>query len=271
LKTLNLDNSIEYGVCRLSVVPVRKEPSDKDEQVTQLLFGDHYQIVDRSSDGKWLKISIYYDQYEGWIDGKQHHFISEDYFNYINQAEFKITTDLTSSLLYNKSPVAILMGSIIPISSTELFKMEEQFAFNGETKNVGQKREFEYLKSIAQKYLNAPYLWGGRSPFGIDCSGFTQMVFKICGYRILRDSSQQASQGKAVSTFGEALPGDLAFFKNKDGKIIHVGILMSKDKIIHASGRVRTDQIDEEGILNQETKVYTHALSHIRRILAEGQ
>jgi hypothetical protein len=265
-----LDNQIEYGVCRLSLVSVRKEPSDKAEQVTQLLFGDHYEITEKSKDGKWLKVLIYYDQYDGWIDAKQHHVISDDYFNYVNKAEFKITTDITSSLLYNKSPIAVLMGSIIPISSSELFKMEEQFAFNGDTKNVGQKREYDYVKAIAQKYVNAPYLWGGKSPFGIDCSGFTQMVFKICGYKLYRDSSQQANQGKVVKGIHEYLPGDLAFFDNNEGQIIHVGILLDKDRIIHASGRVRVDNINDEGILNQETKVYTHHLSHIRRVLVEG-
>ena len=260
---------LEYGVCRISVVAVRAEPSDKSEQVTQLLFGDHYEIIDRTSDRKWAKIKIQFDQYEGWIDEKQHHVISKEYFDYINHAEFKITTDVTSSILYNKSPQIILMGSMIPISSTELFKMEEQFAFNGEAKNLGQKREFEFFKAIAMKYLNSPYLWGGKNSFGIDCSGFTQMVFKICGYRLSRDCWQQATQGKAVTSLDEGRNGDLVFFKNKEEKIHHVGILLGKDKIIHASGRVRVDYLNEEGILNLESKIYTHELAHLRRILAE--
>ena len=145
---------------------------------------------------------------------KQHHAISREYYEYLSRAEFKITTDITSSILYNKSPQIILMGSMIPISSSELFKMEEQFAFNGEAKNVGQKREFEFLRNMAMKYLNAPYLWGGKSPFGIDCSGFVQMVFKICGYRLFRDSWQQANQGKSVKMVKQGKPGDLVFFKN---------------------------------------------------------
>ena len=115
----------------------------------------------------------------------------------LNHAEFKITTDVTSSILYNKSRQIILMGSMIPISSSELFKMEEQFAFNGEAKNLGQKREYEFLRNMAIKYLNSPYLWGGKSPFGIDCSGFIQMVFKICGYRASKRFRQQANQGKS--------------------------------------------------------------------------
>lgn len=260
---------LDHGVCRLSIVPVRATPSDKAEQVTQLLFGDHYEVLETDLKGQWLHIRVNFDGYEGWIDRKQHHAISNEYFQYNNKAEFKITTDLTASLLYNKSPQIILMGSIIPISSSELFKMEEQFAFNGEAKNLGQKREYEFLKSIAMKYVNAPYLWGGKTPFGIDCSGFVQMVFRICGYKLLRDTWQQAGQGKSVSNFGESRPGDVAFFKKDTEKIDHVGVLLEDDRIIHSSGKVRIDHLDEEGILNTETKIFTHRFSHFRRILPD--
>jgi len=259
----------DYGVCRLSVVPLRAEASEKSEQVTQLLFGDHYEVTELTKDKKWLKIRINFDLYEGWIDAKQHHAVSHEYFDYLNRAEFKITTDVTASILYNKSPQIILMGSMIPISSFELFKMEEQFAFNGEAKNLGQKREYEFLRNVAIKYLNAPYLWGGKSPFGIDCSGFVQMVFKICGYRLFRDSWQQSNQGKSFKNIEQGKPGDLVFFKNSEEKINHVGILLEEEKIIHASGRVRIDHLNEEGILNLETKIYSHQFSHIRRILSE--
>jgi gamma-D-glutamyl-L-lysine dipeptidyl-peptidase len=260
-------NLIEFGICRLSVVSVRKEPADQAEQVSQLLFGDHYEVNEKSKDTKWLKIKINFDQYVGWIDARQHQPITQEYFNHLNTAEFKITTDVTSTMLYNKSPQVILMGSIIPISSAELFKMEEQFAFNGEAKNLGQKREIEFVRATALKYLNAPYQWGGKNPFAIDCSGFTQIVFKIAGYRLFRDAWQQASQGKAIKSLQEAKPGDLAFFQNGEAKIVHTGILIDRDKIIHASGKVRVDQITEQGIVNIETKTITHKFSHVRRIL----
>jgi gamma-D-glutamyl-L-lysine dipeptidyl-peptidase len=260
----------KFGVCRLSLVPVRSETSDKAEQVTQLLFGDHYEVIEESANKKWIKIRIHFDQYEGWIDRLQFHEVSLEYYEYISRADFKITTDLTSSMLYNKSPLLILMGSIIPISSSELFKMEDQFAFNGEAKTLGQKREFDFIKNIALKYLNAPYLWGGKSPFGIDCSGFTQMVFKIVGYQLLRDASQQANQGKSVEAIIESKPGDLVFFKNAERKIHHVGIALSDNKIIHASGRVRIDSLDQEGIINTDTKIHSHNFSHIRRIIPES-
>lgn len=263
-------NILEHGVCRLSVVSIRKDHSHQSEQVTQLLFGDHYEVIDKSNDGKWLKVVIHFDQYEGWLDARQHYFISPEYFLYINKAEFKITTDLTTSMLYNKSPQIILIGSVIPISSSELFKMEEQFAFSGESKNLGQKREFEFLKKIANHYLNAPYQWGGKSPFGMDCSGFTQMVYKICGYKLLRDAAQQANQGREVKIQDHILSGDLAFFKDSEGRINHVGIVLDPNRIIHASGRVRVDHLNEEGILNVDTKICTHQFSHVRRILHES-
>jgi hypothetical protein len=258
----------EFGVCRLSLVPVRKEPADPSEQVTQLLFGDHYAVIEGTRDKKWIRIRIHFDQYEGWIDAKQHHPISKEYFQHINHAEFKITTDLTSTLLYNKTPQVVLMGSMIPISSSELFKMEEQFAFNGEAKNVGQRREFEFMRVIAMKYLNSPYQWGGKSPFGIDCSGFTQMVFKICGFTLQRDTIQQVNQGKAVETLAASRQGDLAFFANEKGKVVHTGILFNENKIMHASGKVRLDTLTEDGILNAETRKITHQLSAVRRMTA---
>jgi len=259
---------LEYGVCRLSLVPVRSDSGDKSEMVTQLLFGDHYEVINHSKDRKWFKIRINFDQFEGWIDGKQHHSVTREYYEYLNRAEFKITTDITSSILYNKSPQIILMGSMIPISSSELFKMEEQFAFNGEAKNVGLKREFEFMKNIAMKYLNAPYLWGGKSPFGIDCSGFVQMVFKICGYRLFRDSWQQANQGKSFKTIKQGKAGDLVFFKNAADRVHHVGILLESNRIIHCSGQVKVDLLTDEGI-STETGILSHRFSHIRRILSE--
>lgn len=262
------NDSLDFGVCRLSIVPVRGEAADKAELVTQLFFGEHYEVLSVSKDKKWLRVRIHFDQYEGWIDAKQHHSISKEHFDYINRADFKITTDITTSILYNKNPLTIVMGSIIPISGSELFKMEEQFAFNGESKSVGQKRDAEFLKITAQKYLNAPYQWGGKSPFGIDCSGFTQMVFKINGYKLNRDAAQQVKQGKAIQ-FKDAGPGDLAFFKSKEEKVTHVGMILSNDKIIHASGKVRIDHFNVEGILNSDTKVYTHQLASIRRILPD--
>jgi len=259
----------DFGVSRLSLVPMRAEPSDKAEQVSQLLFGDHYEVHELSKDKNWLRIHMYYDQCEGWINVHQHHAVTKEYYDYINRADFKIATDLTSSILYNKSPLLILLGSIIPISGSELFKMEEQFAFNGDSKSLGVKREADFVKTVALKYLNSPYQWGGKSPFGIDASGFVQMTSKICGYRLGRTITEQSRQGKGVDNLAEAMPGDLAFFSAHGSKNSHVGLILEKEKVIHAFGKVRIDYLNDEGILNLDTKIYTHSLVEIRRILTE--
>ena len=259
-------NQGDKGICRLSVVPVRAEAADTSEQVTQLLFGDHYQVLEITFDQKWVNIRIHFDQYQGWIDSKQHTLISEEYFEQINHSDYKISLDISASILHNKNKVNILLGSILPISTNELFQIEEQLAYNGESKSLSQKRDFEYAKQVALLYLNTPYLWGGKTPFGIDCSGFTQQVFRICGYPLMRDASQQVKQGREVIGLAKSRPGDLAFFQNKNKKVDHVGVVWEDNRIIHASGKVHIGQLDEQGITASGSKEYTHILHSIRRI-----
>ena len=261
-----MENQVK-GICRLAIIPVRATSSDQAEMVTQLLFGDHYRVLEQSKDKKWMKVNIEFDQYQGWIDAKQHTEISDAYFNHLNSIEYKIATDINSTILYKKRLIQIVIGSTLPISSTELFEVSEQFAFNGSSKNIGEKQGFDFLKQIIKNYMNAPYLWGGKTPFGIDCSGLTQQVFRLCGYKLKRDASQQYLQGSEVVSLSEALSGDLAFFKNEKGHITHVGILMEDQDIIHASGYVRKDKLDEKGIFNEEFSTYTHILAGIKRIL----
>lgn len=255
------------GICRLAIVPVRSEPSDRAEMTTQLLFGDHYSVSELSHDQKWVKINIAFDGYEGWIDAKQHNSISLEYFEHLNHTDFKICTDTCSTILYKKQIIQIVLGSILPITNIELFEVSGQFAFNGTSKNLGEKLGFEYLKQIVPKFMNAPYLWGGKTPFGTDCSGFIQQLFKICGFRLKRDAAQQFSQGLVVDSMKDAKPGDLAFFQDEKGKISHVGVLMEDQDIVHASGSVRKDKLDSKGIFNEELTNYTHKLAGLRRIL----
>jgi len=257
----------EKGICRLSIIPLRANASDKSEMISQLLFGDHYTILEVHDNKRWLRIRIEFDQYEGWIDLKQHYRIPDDYFNHLNTTEFKICTDLTSSILFKQHLVQIVIGSVLPITSSELFEINEKLAFNGESKNMGERRDFEYLKQITKKYLYAPYLWGGKTPFGIDCSGFTQQAFRICGYTLKRDAKDQAKQGVPVNSLLEARPGDIACFNNENGDVAHVGILMENHRIIHASGYVRIDRLDEKGIFNETTMKHTHEISMVRRII----
>lgn len=246
---------------------MRSEPNHRSEMVNQLLFGEHYTVIKESDDRKWLKILSALDRYEGWIQIEQYHEISSEYFDQVGLMDYRICIDLFTSILFNKSQVNITIGSILPISTNELFEMHEHLAFNGESKSLGQKRDADFIEQIARKYINTPYLWGGKSPFGIDCSGFTQIVYRISGYTIPRDSSQQAMSGKLVEDISLSKPGDLVVLNNANGVIDHVGIILENNKIIHASGRVRIDQLDSEGIQNLETKKHTHHFHSIRRVI----
>lgn len=255
------------GICRLSVVPVRSEPFHKAELATQLLFGEHYAVLNKNETGEWLQIKIYHDNYEGWIPENQHSEISDEYFEQINNSDYKICTDLNTTILFKKNKLNILMGSIIPIATNEIFQMEEKLAFNGEAKSLSQKRDAEFILQKTKALLNTPYLWGGRTPYGIDCSGFTQLIFRLAGYRIPRDSRFQAGVGTEINSSDLLEPADLIFFKNKDGNTDHVGIYMGDEQIIHASGRVHTDFLVEDGIKNKISGKITHRNPYFKRII----
>ena len=252
-----------FGICNLAIIPLRVEPSDKSEIVSQVLFGEHFEILEQSK--QWSRIKLHYDGYEGWVDSKQFQVISESNFNQLSEDSVILNADLIE---YITGPNSLLMP--IPLGASLSFLKHDEintsnFDFEG-TKISGVKSK-SCLINTAFQYLNAPYLWGGKTPFGIDCSGFTQMVYKLNGHHLLRDASQQATQGEALSFIEESEPGDLAFFDNEEGKIIHVGIIMDNNYIIHASGKVRIDRLDHLGIYNAETNKHTHKLRVIKKII----
>lgn len=252
-----------FGICNLAIVPVRFEPSDRSEIVTQLLFGEHIEILERQN--QWARIRIQFDGYEGWMDSKQYQLISETNFNQLSNEAIILNADLID---YITSPDNLLLP--IPLGASLSFLNNNEintsnFEFEG-TKTSGIKPKSALIPT-AYMYLNAPYLWGGKTPFGIDCSGFTQMVYKLNGYKIHRDASQQALDGEPLSFIEESEAGDLAFFDNEEGNIIHVGIIMENNYIIHASGKVRIDRLDHLGIYNPEINKHTHKLRVIKKII----
>ncbi|MAP56009.1 C40 family peptidase [Altibacter sp.] len=249
---------MKYGICNLSIVPLRLEPSDRSEMVSQVLYGESFKILEQRK--KWSRIRLDFDRYEGWIDNKQFIEITEEAGKKLNEEPALYSSDLVDFIIASEGQLlSICMGSTI--SAAPILK----HAFEGKT--ISEKLPKEHLLDTALLYVNAPYLWGGKTPFGIDCSGFTQMVYKINGYRILRDASQQATQGEALSFIEESEPGDLAFFDNAEGVITHVGIIMKDNHIIHAHGKVRIDRLDHTGIFNYERRCHTHKLRVIKRII----
>lgn len=238
---------MRYGICNLSVVPMRKEPSHTSELVSELLFNDIYKIINENDE--WLKIQCMYDSYEGWIRKLQHNEITDNEFNaYISKEKFIINVpsiNHENMVLSFGSKVFTHVEGSIPLS-----------------KNY----DSDLLIESAFKMINTPYRWGGKSIMGIDCSAFVQLCAKVAGYKLPRDASQQYDFGETINGLSEALPGDIAFFENKEHRIVHVGILLSKNIIIHASGKVRIDAIDEIGIFNNELNTHTHHLCKIKRL-----
>ena len=249
---------MQYGICNLSIVPLRFDASDKSELVSQVLYGDFFKILEQRK--SWSKIRLSFDGYEGWIDNKQYIEITEDQYKKLHKESPKLSIDLVEFVQDNHDQLhPVLLGS----SLNGLYILSHTHDGN----IIEGKKTKENLIKTAFLYLNAPYLWGGKTPFGIDCSGFTQMVYKLNGYKLLRDASQQATQGEALSFIEESEPGDLAFFDNHEGTIVHVGIIMSDNYIIHAHGKVRIDRLDHSGIYNVDKKMHTHKLRVIKKVV----
>ncbi|MCO6499075.1 MAG: C40 family peptidase [Vicingus serpentipes] len=260
---------MRYGICHLSVVPCRLEPADTSEMVTQLLFGETVKIYEEKK-GNWRKIKTAYDNYNCWIDTKQIIEITEEEFNKINSSPITVCSELVSVIKNNTDEVLtpIVLGSSLPLFKKNTVHIgNETYHFEGQVIGTNKKVTKNRIAENAFMYLNAPYLWGGRSPFGIDCSGFTQIIYKLNGVQLPRDASQQAEIGATLSFIEESESGDLAFFDNEEGNIIHVGIMLTNNKIIHASGKVRIDKIDHQGIYNVDTNTYSHRLRLIKKIL----
>lgn len=250
---------MQYGICHLSSIPIRTIPEHSGEMVTQLLYGDCYKVIEKRK--FWSKIRIVFDSCEGWMCNNQFLGINEDDYRVIKKSEHhKVVADLVAFTETDASVlIPIVLGS--SVENAGLLNHDYQGSIID-----GIQGKTNLIKT-ALLYLNAPFLWGGKTPFGLDSSGLSQMVYKINGFTLFRHPSQQATQGEALSFIEESEAGDLAFFDNNDGKIDHVGILMDNNFIIHVHEKVRIDRIDHTGIFNSETRSYTHQLRVIKKIL----
>ena len=253
---------VTYAIANLSFVPLRADASHRSEMVTQVLFGEYLKIIETK--GGWCYVSLEQDGYKGWIELRQLVKIDEsEYQKFATTEKTKVLHSFTK-VTVNGLEVLLPKGANLP------YYKEGSFIFNGEKiafkgAVVEGKQEIKTLLKTAHCYLNTPYLWGGKTEFGLDCSGFSQIVYHVNGYEINRDASQQAKQGELVAFFAEAKAGDLAFF-DEDERITHVGIILDNEKIIHAAqGKVRIDSLDSEGIYNKDRNKYTHHLRIIRR------
>lgn len=255
----------KYGFCHLSVIPVRKAPDHKSEMVSQLIFGETFLIVDIHD--IWVKIESTHDKYKGWIHFLQFLEITEDEYFAITSSH-KIIIKNNLSKIYNKTDnyfINLPAGSIIYGSNFSVGNKTYIFDLN----TISENEYDNSLTQNAQTFLGSPYLWGGRTLYGIDCSGFTQILYRIEGINIPRDAYQQASLGETIAFIDQAVEGDLLFFGNEENTITHVGIYLGNREIIHASGLVKINSIDQFGIFCPFIKKYTHTLRLIKRLLPE--
>ena len=253
-----------YGICNLSAIPLRKEARHASEMVSQLLYNETYTVLDKTQE--WVLIRFEngpstpstsseaeeagaFAYYQGWIQAKQLCEISEEEYNALK----------TKQLYLINKPIAKYQDKLLSLG-TPLYEPHPDA--------VAMPTEFhpEVMVEYAKLLLGAPYLWGGRCAMGIDCSGLTQVCARLCGLLIPRDANQQIACGELVYFLQETQPGDLAFFGDEDGLITHVGIVMGDEQIIHASGQVRIDFLDQTGIFNREKNAHTHRLQVVKRM-----
>ena len=253
---------MDYAIVAVPAAPVRRKPNHQKEMVSQLLFGEPVKVLATKGD-LWLKIRSLHDDYEGWLTKTMLQPVDK---NMANAKSDFVTTDLLNKISSGNMQMNIPVGSSLPFFENGKGRIGDmEYFFSGYFLKRGeQPPSVELIKQLTSSWLNAPYLWGGRTPLGVDCSGFVQVVFKLLGIDLPRDAWQQAQEGVAVKKIAESLPGDLAFFDNKED-IVHVGILLGEGQVIHASGKVRVDGIDKKGITNKQTASPNIRLRAIRR------
>jgi cell wall-associated NlpC family hydrolase len=253
---------MEKYICENVFVPLRSGPTHRSEMLSQVLFGEKYSITDKA--GSWIKIETIFDNYSGWID--------TDHLQHSTDTESSESHVLNRSLVcYKKDKTKLVLEAgceiFNPDFENKTFTTGKNEYTTGKEFNKSYTSSNGSLTDTALKFINSPYIWGGRIPSGIDCSGFTQLIYKINGMAIPRDSRTQVEIGKAIDFIDECEAGDLLFFDNERGKITHVGMILSRGLVIHASGRVRIDTVDHQGIFKAEIKGYSHKLRAIRRIV----
>lgn len=256
-----------HGICPLSTVAIRNSASQKSEMISQLLYGELVEILEKKG-RQWVKVRCAHDNLVGWVATNQLERITPSEFESY-QDNFAFVLDVFQALATGEAFLPLTIGARLPNFDGLHFRIGEQtFNFPGQAvfpKDLGQGPEI--ILKIARKFLNAPYLWGGRSPFGVDGPGLIQVVFGIAGYPLPREASQQVEKGVNVDFAEQAKPADIAFFENQKGRITHTGIVLPEGKVIHVHGKVRIDKLDHYGIFSKDKGGYTHRLRIIKRLI----
>lgn len=254
-------DTADQGIATLSIIPGRSEPSHRSEMSQQILFGEPYRIIEEEKE--WIKVRTAHDDYPCWIERKQASPIARERYEQLAASGKRILEPAFEARNEHGEKLRLVAGSIL----YEAALPPVSVSLEQEVSHGPLKRDGAAVVGTAMNHLGTPYLWGGRTPFGADCSGFVQTVLLLHGVFIQRDASDQVEQGESLSSLEEVRAGDLGFFHNEKGKVVHVGILTGDGRILHASGRVRIDRIDEQGIFSIEQGDHTHHLHLVKRVL----
>jgi cell wall-associated NlpC family hydrolase len=266
------------GICLNAMIALHSGPSHQSEMTDQLLFGESFELLE--SRGAWRYIRRNTDGYEGWLESTDFVELPLEETSKKKPSETYVVQKPMARVKNHDQTMWIPGGSVLPhydpgtgnfaIGGQNYFLMDHPSTIGNKTSPAGVKDPdavHKCAERAALGYLNAPYLWGGKTIMGIDCSGLTQVVLRMCGYELPRDSHQQVHHGQVLDFISGARAGDLAFFDNEEGEVIHTGIMLGTNRIIHASSRVRVDYVDQQGIYNKELKKYTHKLRVIKKII----
>lgn len=278
---------MKTGICNLPLLPLRSEPSECSEMMTQVLFGELFEVLEEYE--SWSKIRVLSDNYIGWCTTKMLQILPLSFFDTLKTNHPAFMKALLSPCLLQDSANSQLL---LPAGSRLYFYDEVKATFSvfktrtlvfnepveehwsvdplsvAVSNSLDVKSKLNDILTTARSFMNAPYLWGGKSILGIDCSGLVQLAFSIHGCALPRDARDQALQGEVVADITSAEAGDLAFFVNASGKVVHVGILLDRSLILHASGSVHIDSIDAQGIYSEQLDRYTHRLHSVKRIFS---
>lgn len=254
---------MNIGVCNLSIIPLRAANTHRSEMVSQVLFAEQFEILQEEKE--WAYIRMFHIDYEGWLQRGQFVRLPENNFIATSEGDCLVVDIMGAAAFSGDRKVDLIAGTKIPEQLLQQQYTGFPYQIDGNLRRPNTTDfEIEFPKLIAY-YYNSPYLWGGRSHVGIDCSGLSQGIYTHFGIQLPRDAYQQAEKGKTVDFFSEIKPGDLAFFDNEEGRITHVGVMMDVETIFHASASVRIDKMDPEGIFNKEQNRYTHKLRIVKR------
>lgn len=257
------------GICYQAYIPMRREADSASEMVNQVLFGESFSILEEDKLKNFSHISLHHDSYEGWINSQCINYLSDKEWSDLKSLTVEVSRDV-HQYLQSKNPadsIYISCGSLLRMTSSGKININGIEFSVSEIPALNPLKKREAIVAQGLKLLSIPYLWGGRSSGGFDCSGLVQNLYRQVGMEIPRDASIQSTQGKTLSFIAEAKPGDLAFFDNEEGKITHVGMIAEKGKVLHASGKVKIDELDHQGIFSKEQNRYTHKLRVIKNLI----